>query len=60
LKEAHEEIEQMDDMVLRSWEMIGDEKLKKESAIRRYRIARSASQELVTHYQAVEDKLSAY
>jgi hypothetical protein len=43
LKEANGEIEDMNDMILRSWEWLGDEKLKKESAIRRYRIARSAS-----------------
>ena len=49
LREAKEEIEEMNDMILRSWERFGEEKLKKQSAIRRYKISRSASQELVTH-----------
>jgi len=43
LKDANEEIEEMNDMILRGWERLGDEKLKKESAIRRYRIVRSSS-----------------
>ena len=43
LKERDEEIEEMNEMILRSWERLGDEKLKKESAIRRYRIVRSSS-----------------
>ena len=60
LKDAKEEIEEMNEMILRSWERLGDEKLKKQSAIRRYRIVRSASQELVTHYKKVEDELAAY
>ena len=60
LKEAKEEIEEMNDMILRSWERLKDEKLKKQSAIRRYRIVRSASQEMVAHYQKTEDQLTAY
>ena len=60
MKEANAEIEDMNEMILRSWEKIKDEKLKKESAIRRYRIVRSASEELVTHYQKVEHELAAY
>ena len=43
LKDADEEIEEMNEMILRGWERLGDEKLKKESAIRRYRIVRSSS-----------------
>lgn len=60
LQEKEEEIEDMNQLILKTWERLGDEKLKKESAIRKYRIERSASQELVKHYAETEDELAAY
>ena len=60
LKEAKEEIEDMNDMILRSWKMQEEQKRKKQNAIRRFRIERSASQELATRYNKIEHELAEY
>jgi len=54
------EIEDMNDMILRSWKMQEEQKRKKQNAIRRFRIERSASQELATRYNKIEHELAEY
>ena len=43
LKEANDEIDEMDGLILTSWNRLEEEKDKKREALRRYRISRSAS-----------------
>ena len=50
----------MDKTIRDGWFKLESEKIKKQSAIRRYRIERSASEELIRHYQHVEDELDKY
>ena len=50
MKEARSEIVEMDEEIQKSWKKLNDEKQKKQNAIKRFRIERSASQELDTRY----------
>ena len=60
LKEANEEIEEMDGLIKTSWNRLKEEKDKKREAIRRYRISRSASIELEKHYYGLKKELSVF
>ena len=60
LKDAREEIENMDAMVKDAWRELKEEQKIKRYAQKELRDERSASQELVKHYSQAEAELSAF